>query len=103
VSIAEQVGAPRIVRGGGIPYPAGDPELEPDAERAWRRRLVQRALDVVATPVERPTVFEVPMTNQPPTNQPPTNRSPANQPPANQPPANQPPAKQPVATEPDRA
>jgi glycine/betaine/sarcosine/D-proline reductase family selenoprotein B len=65
VSIAEQVGAPRIVRGGGIPYPAGDPELKPDAERAWRRRLVQRALDVVATPVERPTVFEVPTTNKP--------------------------------------
>lgn len=72
VSIAEQVGAPRIVRGGGIPYPAGDPEFKPDAERAWRRRLVQRALDVVATPVERPTVFEVPTTKQPPTKQSPT-------------------------------
>jgi betaine reductase len=72
VSIAEQVGAPRIVRGGGIPYPAGDPELKLDAERAWRRRLVQRALDVVATPVERPTVFEVPTTKQPPTKQSPT-------------------------------
>lgn len=59
VSIAEQVGAPRIVRGGGIPYPAGNPELKPEAERAWRRRLVERALDVLATPVERPTVFEV--------------------------------------------
>jgi betaine reductase len=59
VSIAEQVGAPRIVRGGGIPYPAGDPALKPDAERAYRRRLVERALEVVATPVERPTIFEV--------------------------------------------
>ncbi len=59
VTIAEQVGAPRIVPGRGIPYPSGDPNLSPQAERAWRRRLVQRALDAVATPVERPTIFEV--------------------------------------------
>lgn len=59
VTIAEQVGAPRIVPGRGIPYPAGDPNLSPEAERAWRRRLVERALEAVATPVEQPTVFEV--------------------------------------------
>ncbi len=59
VTIAEQVGAPRIVPGRGIPYPAGDPDLTPQAERAWRRRLVERALGAVATPVERPTLFEV--------------------------------------------
>ncbi len=59
VSIAEQVGAPRIVPGRGIPYPSGDPNLSPDAERAWRRRLVERALDAIATVVEQPTIFEV--------------------------------------------
>jgi glycine reductase complex component B subunit gamma len=59
VTIAEQVGAPRIVPGRGIPYPSGDPNLSPPAEQAWRRRLVQRALDAVATAVERPTIFEV--------------------------------------------
>lgn len=59
VTIAEQVGAPRIVPGRGIPYPSGDPNLPPAAEQAWRRRLVQRALDAVATAVERPTIFEV--------------------------------------------
>jgi glycine reductase len=57
VTIAEQVGAPRIVPGRGIPYPAGDPNLPPPAEQAWRRRLVERALDAVATAVDRPTVF----------------------------------------------
>ena len=57
MSIAEQVGAPRIVPGRGIPYPAGDPDLPPHAERDWRRRLLERALDAVATPVERPAVF----------------------------------------------
>jgi betaine reductase len=47
------------VPGRGIPYPSGDPNLPPPAERAWRRRLVQRALDAVATAVERPMIFEV--------------------------------------------
>jgi betaine reductase len=59
VTIAEQVGAPRIVPGRGIPYPSGDPNLPLPAEQAWRRRLVERALDAVATAVERPTIFEV--------------------------------------------
>lgn len=59
VTIAEQVGAPRIVQGRGIPYPSGDPSLSPQAEQAWRRRLVQRALVAVATAVEHPTIFEV--------------------------------------------
>ena len=63
VTIAEQVGAPRIVPGRGIPYPAGDPSLSPEAEAAWRRQLVQRDLDAVATAVEHPTIFEVGVVN----------------------------------------
>jgi glycine reductase len=59
ITIAEQVGAPRIVPGRGIPYPAGDPNLPAAAETAWRRQLVERALDAVATTVEKPTVFSV--------------------------------------------
>ena len=59
MTIAEQVGAPRIVPGRGIPYPSGDPNLPLPAEQAWRRRLVARALDAVATAVERPTIFAV--------------------------------------------
>ncbi|MBW3577821.1 MAG: hypothetical protein KY462_08810 [Actinobacteria bacterium] len=59
VSIAEKVGAPRIVPGRAIPHPVGDPELEPDAERAYRRRVLERALEAVSTPVKRPTVFSM--------------------------------------------
>lgn len=59
-SIAERVGAPRIVPTRGIPFPAGDPSLTPAAEKAWRRRLVQRGLEAVATHVDRPTLFPVP-------------------------------------------
>jgi betaine reductase len=51
------VGAPRIVPTRGIPYPAGDPSLAPVQEKAWRRRLVEKALEAVSTPVKQPTVF----------------------------------------------
>ncbi len=59
MSIAERVGAPRIVPTRGIPYPAGDPSLAPAQEKAWRRRLLEKALEAVSTPVKKPTVFEV--------------------------------------------
>jgi betaine reductase len=58
VSIALRVGAPRIVPTRGIPYPTGDPSLDTDEERAWRRSLVERALVAVTTPVREPTVFD---------------------------------------------
>jgi betaine reductase len=53
------VGAPRIVPTRGIPFPAGDPSLTPEDERAWRQRLLERALEAIATPVHEPTLFEV--------------------------------------------
>lgn len=59
MSIAEQMGVPRIVPARGIPFPTGDPSLDADAEHAWRRALVERAVDALATPVSGPTVFEV--------------------------------------------
>lgn len=58
VSIAERVGAPRIVPTRGIPYPTGDPTLDPGRERAWRRELLRTALRALATAVDEPTVFE---------------------------------------------
>jgi betaine reductase len=57
VSVAERVGAVRIVPTRGIPYPAGDPSLPPTEERAWRRKLVLRALKAIASPVTGPTQF----------------------------------------------
>jgi betaine reductase len=53
------VGAPRIVPTRGIPYPTGDPSLDPAAERAWRRRLVEKALEAVSTAVSSPTIFDM--------------------------------------------
>ncbi len=58
-SIALRVGAPRVVPTRGIPYPAGDPSLPAAHEKAWRRRLLEKALEAVSTPVRQPTVFPV--------------------------------------------
>ena len=60
VSIAQRVGAVRIVPTRGIPFPTGDPSLTPADERAWRRELLLRALGALATPVAGPTVFASP-------------------------------------------
>jgi betaine reductase len=57
VPIALKVGAPRVIPTKGIPYPAGDPSLEADEEKAWRRVLLETALKAVSTPVKKPTVF----------------------------------------------
>ena len=57
VSVAARVGAVRIVPTRGIPYPAGDPSLNPAEERVWRRELLLRALKAVTTPVTGPTQF----------------------------------------------
>ena len=42
----------------GIPYPAGDPSLSEEDERAWRRTLLETALVAVSSHVTKPTVFE---------------------------------------------
>jgi glycine reductase len=59
VSIAERVGAPRILATRGIPYPTGDPSLGAAAEKLWRRQLLEKALEVLQTTVHQPTVFHV--------------------------------------------
>lgn len=41
----------------GIPFPTGDPSLAPAEELAWRRRLVERALEALTTAVSGPTIF----------------------------------------------
>jgi glycine reductase len=58
VPISRTVGANRIVPAVAIPHPLGDPSLAPEAERALRRRIVERALAAVSTEIEEQTVFD---------------------------------------------
>lgn len=55
-TIASMVGANRVVRGVAITNPTGDPGA--DDELALRRAIVERALQMLETPVEPRTVWE---------------------------------------------
>jgi hypothetical protein len=56
-TIAQMVGANRILRGVAITNPTGDPDAGP-REGADRRALVERALAMLASDVEPLTVWE---------------------------------------------
>lgn len=57
-TIAAMVGTNRIVRGRAVTCPLGDPELGRTDELALRRRIVERALDMLASEVEPRTIWE---------------------------------------------
>lgn len=57
--ISMTVGANRIVPTIAIPHPLGNPALSEEDEYALRVKLVSRALEALATPVEDQTIFEV--------------------------------------------
>ena len=56
--ISMTVGANRIVPTIAIPHPLGNPELDPEEEKALRRGLVEKALVALETEVEDQTIFE---------------------------------------------
>jgi glycine reductase complex component B subunit gamma len=58
-TIAQMVGANRVVRGVAITNPTGDPTVERADEVLVRRRIVERALEMVSTEVAPRTVWEV--------------------------------------------
>lgn len=58
VPISKTVGANRIVPTVAIPHPLGNPTLSPADEKALRRKLVEKALKALETPVDEQTVFE---------------------------------------------
>ena len=49
--------ASRIVLGGGIPHPFGNPEMSLVEEKAFRRRLLARALHALESKVEKTATF----------------------------------------------
>jgi betaine reductase len=57
--IALQAGGNRVVKGVKIEHVCGDPSLGPAGDAALRRRIVERCLQALCTPVSSPTLFEV--------------------------------------------
>lgn len=58
VPISKTVGANRIVPTIAIPHPLGNPSLCAKDEKALRRKLVERALMALQTPVDGQTIFD---------------------------------------------
>ena len=58
--VAVMVGANRVVPAAGIIHPMGNAELNPEDEKALRRRIVERALQALQADVAQPTVFSAP-------------------------------------------
>jgi glycine reductase len=58
VPISLTVGANRIVPTIAIPHPLGNPSATPEEERELRRKLLDKALNALSTPIEEQTVFE---------------------------------------------
>jgi betaine reductase len=57
--LALQAGGNRVVKGVKIEHVCGDPSLGAAGDAAMRRRIVERCLDAISTPVTSPTVFAV--------------------------------------------
>lgn len=57
-TISKSVGANRIVPTVAIPYPTGNPNLDPADEDALRYEMTERAVNALATEVTEPTEFE---------------------------------------------
>ena len=58
-SISQDVGANRIVYGGHFTAPLGNSEMTPEAEKTYRRKIVDKALEVLQMNIEKPTIFTV--------------------------------------------
>jgi glycine reductase len=58
-SVALNVGANRITLGTAITHPLGAPDLEPDQERRHRRRIVEKALNLLAQRIEGQVVEDL--------------------------------------------
>jgi glycine reductase len=58
-TLATDMRANRIVSGVRIPHPVSNPTVAPDKEIEVRTAFAERALEVLTTSVEGPTVFAV--------------------------------------------
>jgi len=57
IPISKTVGANRIIPAVSIPYPLGNPTLNPDDEYKLRYDLVMKSLKALETEIEEQTVF----------------------------------------------
>ena len=58
-NIAQMLGVNRVVQGNAVPNPVGDPSLTLEEEKELRRKYLLKALELLQTEVEGPTLATV--------------------------------------------
>ena len=58
-NVAQMLSVSRIVVGKAVPHPTGDVSLDKEKEKALRKKYVLKALELLHTDVEGPTVATV--------------------------------------------
>jgi hypothetical protein len=53
------VGSNRVLQGSFVVNPIGDTNLSLEKENSMRRMYIERALEILQTDVEKPTVFQL--------------------------------------------
>lgn len=46
------------MKGSGVMHPVGDPKQPPEREKAFRRRLLESALEALQTKISEQVIFE---------------------------------------------
>ena len=59
--IALMVGSNRVIPGSGIIHPLGNVDLNPEAEKALRRAIVEKALEALQTELTEQKLFSRPV------------------------------------------
>jgi len=54
--IAKMLNVSRVVVGNAVPNPCGNPKLDADKEKAYRRRIVDKCLELLTTDVDDITI-----------------------------------------------
>ena len=57
--VARNVGTTRIVKGYALTSPVGRPDVDRESEKAFRDKIVWRALQVLTTKVEKQIVVDL--------------------------------------------
>lgn len=58
IPVAQEVGSIRMVPSGGIISPTGSPDLPPEQEKEFRRRVVLRALEALPDAIDGQKIYE---------------------------------------------
>jgi glycine reductase complex component B subunit gamma len=58
-NVGQMVGVNRVLVGQSVTCLIGKSELSREQEKALRRRYILRALEILQTPVEGPTIFSL--------------------------------------------